>query len=99
MKILVFSDSHRTLSFMRTCIEKIGPDAMIHLGDHYADGENIHMEYPDILFYQVPGNCDFYSCPPFARPESSSPSVAFADWALAPATESCLLLSHVTGEA
>ena len=67
MKILVFSDSHRTLSFMRSCIDKIKPDAIFHLGDHYADGENIHMEYPGILFYQVPGNCDAYSAPPFAR--------------------------------
>ncbi len=67
MKILVFSDSHRALSFMRKCIEAVKPDAMIHLGDHYGDGENIHQEYPDILFYQVPGNCDLYSCPPFAR--------------------------------
>lgn len=67
MKILVFSDSHRTLSFMRECIEALRPDVIIHLGDHYGDGEYIHQEYPDILFYQVPGNCDMYSCPPFAR--------------------------------
>lgn len=67
MKILVFSDSHRALSFMRDCIEKIRPDAIFHLGDHYGDGENIRMEYPDISFYQVPGNCDIYSAPPFAR--------------------------------
>ena len=67
MKILVFSDSHRTMSFMRQCVEKIMPDAIIHLGDHYGDGENIHMEYPYIRFYQVPGNCDMYSAPPFAR--------------------------------
>lgn len=67
MKILVFSDSHRALSFMRQCVDRIRPDAIIHLGDHYSDGEAIHFEYPDILFYQVPGNCDLYSCPPFAR--------------------------------
>ena len=67
MRILVFSDSHRALSFMRMCIEKCKPDAIIHLGDHYADGENIHMEYPGVLLYQVPGNCDLYSAPPFAR--------------------------------
>ena len=67
MKILVFSDSHRVLSFMRQCIDKISPDVILHLGDHYGDGESIHQEYPDIPFYQVPGNCDFYSCPPFAR--------------------------------
>ena len=67
MRILVFSDSHRALSFMRRCIDQIKPDAMFHLGDHYADGESIHQEYPGILFYQVPGNCDIYSVPPFAQ--------------------------------
>lgn len=67
MKILVFSDSHRTLSFMRQCVDRIRPDAIIHLGDYYGDGEAIHQEYPDIRFYQVPGNCDMYSAPPFAR--------------------------------
>lgn len=67
MKILVFSDSHRALSFMRQCIDRIQPDVILHLGDHYGDGENIHFEYPGILFYQVPGNCDMYSAPPFAR--------------------------------
>lgn len=67
MKILVFSDSHRALSFMRQCIDRVKPDCILHLGDHYTDGEAVHQEYPDILFYQVPGNCDVYSCPPFAR--------------------------------
>lgn len=67
MKILVFSDSHRSLSFMRRCMDLLRPEAVIHLGDHYGDGEAIHQEYPGVLFYQVPGNCDLYSAPPFAR--------------------------------
>ena len=66
MKILVFSDSHSSLSFMRRCIEKVKPDTLIHLGDYYDDGETIHEEYPHINFYQVPGNCDRYRCPPGA---------------------------------
>ncbi len=64
MKILVLSDSHSTLSFMRRCIDSVKPDAIIHLGDHYDDGEAMKEEYPGIRMYQVPGNCDRYRCPP-----------------------------------
>lgn len=58
MKILVLSDSHSALSFMRRCIEAVKPDTVIHLGDHYDDGSAIAEEYPQLSFYQVPGNCD-----------------------------------------
>ena len=58
MKILVFSDSHSSFSFMRRCIEVVQPDAMIHLGDYYSDGQTMAEEYPNIPIYQVPGNCD-----------------------------------------
>lgn len=68
MKILVMSDSHASLSFMRRCIEAINPDAMIHLGDHFDDGEAMKEEYPHIPMYQVPGNCDRYRCRP-GQPE------------------------------
>lgn len=64
MKILVLSDSHSALSFMRLCIEAVQPDALIHLGDYYDDGQAIMEEYPDIPLHQVPGNCDKYRCPP-----------------------------------
>ena len=40
MKILVLSDSHSALSFMRSCIETVKPDRIIHLGDYYDDAEN-----------------------------------------------------------
>lgn len=58
MKILVLSDSHSFRSFMRLCVDQIKPDAIIHLGDHYADGEVLAEEYPHIPVWQVPGNCD-----------------------------------------
>lgn len=45
---------------MRLCVEAIAPDALIHLGDHYDDGEVLAEEYPQIPMYQVPGNCDSY---------------------------------------
>ena len=64
MTILVFSDSHSSLRFMRMCIEAVRPDVMIHLGDYFDDGEAMKEEYPGIRLYQVPGNCDRYRCPP-----------------------------------
>lgn len=68
MKILVLSDSHATLSFMRRCIAVVQPEAVIHLGDYFDDGEAMKEENPGIFFYQVPGNCDRYRCPP-GQPE------------------------------
>lgn len=58
MKILVLSDSHASMSFMRRCIEVTHPDAVIHLGDYYSDAQAMQEEFPNIPFYQVPGNCD-----------------------------------------
>lgn len=63
MKILVLSDSHSALSFMFRCAEKVKPDAMIHLGDFYDDGEALSDTFPGIPFFQVPGNCDRYRAP------------------------------------
>lgn len=60
MKILVLSDSHSTLHLMRDAVRCIKPNAVIHLGDHFDDGEAIKEENPHLLFYQVPGNCDRY---------------------------------------
>ena len=39
MKILVLSDSHAGLSFMRQCINRVKPDHVIHLGDHFDDAK------------------------------------------------------------
>ena len=64
MKILVMSDSHSALSFMRRCVDTVQPDAMIHLGDYYDDAEAIAEEYPRIPMYRVPGNCDRYRVRP-----------------------------------
>lgn len=68
MKLLVLSDSHSTLSFMRRCIDGVKPDVIIHLGDHFDDGATMREEYPHIPLYQVPGNCDRYRCDP-GQPE------------------------------
>lgn len=68
MKILVMSDSHSSMSFMRLCVERVKPNAIVHLGDHFDDAEALHEEYPGIRMYRVPGNCDRYRCPP-GQPE------------------------------
>ncbi len=62
MKILVLSDSHSGLSFMRRCVDAVKPDILIHLGDYFDDGETLKEEYPYIRLYQVPGNCDRFRC-------------------------------------
>jgi len=67
MRILVLSDSHSALSFMRQCITHTKPDAVIHLGDHYDDGRALAEENKHLIFHQVPGNCDRYRSPLFAR--------------------------------
>lgn len=67
MKILVFSDSHGKLSFMRRCIFKVKPDCVIHLGDHIEDAKVLETENPHIRFHSVAGNCDafrFYGMEP-----------------------------------
>lgn len=58
MKILVLSDSHASRHYMRRCVENVQPDAVVHLGDYYNDGQDLAEEYPAIPFYAVPGNCD-----------------------------------------
>ena len=67
MKILVLSDSHSAMRFMRDCVELIKPQAVIHLGDYYDDGETLKELYPHIELHQVPGNCDRYRCPPWVH--------------------------------
>ncbi len=34
------------------------PDAVVHLGDYYEDGEAMAETFPHIRFHLVPGNCD-----------------------------------------
>lgn len=64
MKVLVLSDSHSHLDFMRRCAETLKPDAVIHLGDFVSDAKELHRLFPGIPFYQVPGNCDSGRCDP-----------------------------------
>ena len=61
MRILVLSDSHSGLSFMRYCIQKTNPEHIIHLGDYYDDATVMAQEYPHIRFHQLPGNGDMWA--------------------------------------
>lgn len=63
MRILVVSDSHSSLSFMLRCAEVLKPDAVIHLGDYYDDGEVLRDSCPNARVYLLPGNCDRYRAP------------------------------------
>lgn len=67
MKILVASDSHRGRSFLKWCIDRLRPDAVVHLGDYYEDAEILSEEYPHIPFHMVAGNCDYGRAPFSAR--------------------------------
>lgn len=63
MRIVVLSDSHAALSFMRRCVQKMKPNGIIHLGDYYDDGQVLVEENPNIPVHQVPGNCDRHRMP------------------------------------
>ena len=58
MRILVLSDSHSGLSFMRYAVQRTKPDAIIHLGDYFDDGEALRETFGHITIHQVGGNCD-----------------------------------------
>ncbi len=58
MKLLILSDSHRTMDYMYMALERERPDRVIHLGDHQADAALLHERYPQIPLWSVCGNCD-----------------------------------------
>lgn len=41
MKLLILSDTHRSLGFAYDAIEKEHSDAVVHLGDHLTDAEDL----------------------------------------------------------
>lgn len=58
LKILVLSDSHRTMRNMECALERERPDCVIHLGDHLRDAVQLGRYFPSVPVYAVPGNCD-----------------------------------------
>lgn len=67
MKILVFSDSHSELRFMRAAIKREQPGQVFHLGDYAQDAEQLSREFPLLPFAIVRGNCDWSSKQPLTR--------------------------------
>ena len=57
-KILIFSDSHADVETMCIIADIEKPDAIIHLGDHVADAQQLSEKYPDIPLFNVLGNTD-----------------------------------------
>ena len=64
MKLIVFSDSHRELDYMRDVIVREKPDYVFHLGDHDADAQIISQEFQTLPVAMVRGNCDRWSNTP-----------------------------------
>jgi len=58
MLIAVFSDSHGTTEPMIAAIREHRPDAVLHLGDHDRDAEDLQREFPTLDIRWVRGNCD-----------------------------------------
>ena len=67
MKLLVFSDSHRSLRGMRDALELESPDYVIHLGDLEQDAQLLSQEYPQQAVASVPGNCDGFIFSPLQK--------------------------------
>lgn len=62
MKLLIVSDIHGKFEkFYNICIlEK--PDAILFLGDGVKDAKDVEYIFPDIEFFMVRGNCDYFDC-------------------------------------
>lgn len=58
MKLLVCSDSHGNLDYMRRAVELERPDQVLHLGDVTRDGQRLLEAFPGLALEQVRGNCD-----------------------------------------
>ena len=67
LKILVFSDSHHSLSGMYWAIDKESPQQVIHLGDCLSDVQEVAEVYPQLPICTVPGNCDGWTPDPIKK--------------------------------
>ena len=65
MRILVVSDTHRDASALRRAVlAQPCAQVVIHLGDGAAEADEIKMLFPEKMFLQVRGNCDWGSTLP-----------------------------------
>lgn len=62
MKIIVVSDTHGSYRNFKQVMElHRSADIVVHCGDSRGELDRILEEYPDMQFYTVKGNCDFYT--------------------------------------
>lgn len=59
VKLLVLSDSHRTMCYMECAVLHERPDVILHLGDRQKDAWALSRIFPGLALLSVPGNCDF----------------------------------------
>lgn len=64
MKVLVFSDSHGRTGGMLSLIQTQGADAVLHLGDHAEDLDEVRFAFPSLTCCAVRGNNDWGPTPP-----------------------------------
>lgn len=67
MKIVVFSDSHGSISDMAEAALSEQPNLILFLGDCWADCGHLMSAVPDIPVEAVPGNCDYQPAEPLER--------------------------------
>lgn len=63
-RIFIFSDTHDYITGCADVLRSGKADAVIHAGDHAHDAEELQREFPEIPFFCVKGNCDFFSSEP-----------------------------------
>ena len=64
MRILVFSDTHKSIDECIVTINNIpGVDMVLHAGDHCSDAKELQKAFPEIPVKFVKGNCDFSDAP------------------------------------
>ena len=62
MKIIVVSDTHGASDSLRRVMElNRDADVVVHCGDSRGELEDIKLDFPDKMYYDVRGNCDFGS--------------------------------------
>lgn len=67
MKIIIVSDTHGHTSSLERVMElHRNADVVVHCGDSRGEMADVKLKYPDKMYYEVRGNCDFGSALPLA---------------------------------
>ncbi len=60
MKVVIMTDSHGRTEYAVKVIENENPDKVIWTGDGTRDADDCAYAFPNIEFFIVRGNCDFF---------------------------------------